>query len=55
MAQGNIITRFIDADKKPTKALVPIEAYEKKPLISLKEAIASIETPVHNLKLTPDN
>ncbi len=29
MAQGNIITRFIDADKEPTKALVPIEAYEK--------------------------
>lgn len=50
MTQENIITRFIDADKEPTKTLTPLEGYEKKPLVSLQEAVNSIETPIHNLK-----
>jgi hypothetical protein len=50
MAQGNAISRFIDAGKEPTKTLIPIEGYEKKLLVSLKEAVATIETPIHNLK-----
>jgi hypothetical protein len=49
MAQGNATSRFIDADKEPTITLTPLEGYEKKSLVSLKEAVASIETPIHNL------
>jgi len=50
MAEGTVITRFIDADKEPTKTLTPIEGYEKTPLVSLKEAVAPIEPLIHNLK-----
>jgi hypothetical protein len=50
MAEGNVISRFVDAGKEPTKALIPIEGYEEKPLVSLKEAVAPIEPPIHNLK-----
>jgi hypothetical protein len=49
MAHGNIMSRFTDADKEPTITLTPLEGYEKKPLVSLKEAVAPIETPIHNL------
>jgi len=49
MAQGNVISRFIDAGKEPTRTLTAIEGYERKPLVSLKEAVASIDTPIHNL------
>ena len=49
MAHGNAISRFTDADKEPDKTLTPIEGYEKKPLVSLKEAVASIDTPIHNI------
>jgi hypothetical protein len=50
MAQSTVIGRFVDADKESTKMLPPIEGYETMPLVSLKEAVASIETPIHNLK-----
>jgi hypothetical protein len=50
MAQGNVVKRFLDAGKEPTKTLTPIDGYEKKALVSLEEAVASIETPIHNLK-----
>jgi hypothetical protein len=50
MAHRNVIDRFIDVDKEPTKTLLPIEGYEKKPLVSLADAVAPIETPIHNLK-----
>jgi len=50
MAQGNVIGRFIDAANEPTKTLTPIEGYERKPLVSLKEAVVPIDTPIHNLK-----
>ena len=36
--------------KSLLKLLTPIEGYEKKPLVSLKEAVAPIDTPIHNLK-----
>jgi hypothetical protein len=49
MAHGNAISRFTDADKEPAQTLTPIEGYEKKPLVSLKEAVASIDTPIHNI------
>jgi hypothetical protein len=49
MAQSNVIDRFTDAGKEPIKTLLPIEGYEKKALVSLKEAVASIETPIRNL------
>ncbi len=35
MAQGNVIGRFIDAANEPTKLLIPIEGYERKPLIHI--------------------
>jgi hypothetical protein len=44
------IDRFTDADREPTKTLMPIEGYEKMPLVSLKEAVSSIDTSIHNLK-----
>src|SRR4051794_35398022 len=50
MPQSNVINRFTDADKEPTTTLVPIEGYEKAPLMSLKDAVTSIETPIHNIK-----
>lgn len=50
MSQGKILDRFIDADKEPIKTLTPIEGYEKKPLVSLEDAVAEIEPSIHNLK-----
>ena len=50
MAKRNTVERFIDVDKEPTKTLLPIEGYEKKPLLSLKDAVTAIETPIHNLE-----
>jgi hypothetical protein len=49
MAQGNVITRFIDADEEPTKTLTPIKGYEKKDLVSLEKAVTEIEPPIHDL------
>ena len=46
MAQGNLITRFIDADKEPTKTLTPIRGYEKKELVSLEKAVNEIEPAI---------
>jgi hypothetical protein len=34
MAEGNDISRFIDASDEPTKTLTPISGYEDKDLIS---------------------
>ena len=50
MSQGNVINRFTDADKEPTKTLTPIEGYEKKDLVSLENALSEIEPPVHSLQ-----
>ena len=50
MAKNRMIDRFIDVGKEPNKALIPIEGYEKKPLLPLRDAVASIETSIHNLK-----
>jgi hypothetical protein len=41
--------RFLDAGEEPTKALTPLEGYEKKDLVSLEEAVKSIDVPIHNL------
>jgi len=49
MAQGNIISRFIDADEEPTKTLTPIHGYEKKDLISLEKAVAEIKPPIDHI------
>jgi hypothetical protein len=50
MAACNRINRFIDDGKEPTKTLLPIQGYENKPLVSLKDAVATIDTPINNLK-----
>jgi len=51
MARSNIIIdRFIDADKEPIKTFMRIEDYEKRPLVSLKEAVVPIKTAIHNLE-----
>jgi hypothetical protein len=50
MAQRIPIDRFTDADREPAKTLTPIEGYEKMPLVSLKQAVTAIDTPIHNLK-----
>jgi hypothetical protein len=49
MAVVNGVDRFIDAGKEPTRILLPIEGYEKKPLVSLKDAVSTIDIPIHNL------
>jgi len=33
--------RFLDAGEEPKQTLIPIEGYEKKPLVLLKEAVIS--------------
>ena len=49
MAESNVIAnRFMDVAEEPEQALMPIEGYEKKPLVSLEKAV----TPIEN---TPDN
>jgi hypothetical protein len=49
MAEKNITGRFMDADKEPIHTLTPLTGYEKKDLVTLEEAVTSIETPIHNL------
>jgi hypothetical protein len=49
MAQNNGSNRFTDAGEEPTTGLTPLQGYETKPLVSLKEAVAPIDTPVHKL------
>jgi hypothetical protein len=49
MAQGNVASRFLDAAEEPSKTLTPIDGYEKKPLVSLDEAVTQIVPPLHNL------
>jgi hypothetical protein len=49
MVHVNTISRFIDADEEPTIPLTPLEGYEKRPLVSLKEAVSPIQTPIHNV------
>jgi hypothetical protein len=49
MAQSNIIGRFVDADKEPTKTLTPIKGYEKSNLVSLEQAVTEIEPPIDDL------
>lgn len=48
MAQSNIIDRFVDADEEPNKHLLPLDGYEKVPLVTLRDALTSIKTPIHN-------
>ncbi|CAF0950817.1 unnamed protein product [Rotaria sordida] len=47
--ESRISTRFLDADKEPLRALTPIEGYEKKPLVSLEEAVRPLRHLLHNL------
>jgi hypothetical protein len=50
MAHSDVtMERFLDADKEPTQTLLPIEGYEKKPLVSLEEAVIPVKTLIHNL------
>ncbi len=49
MTQGNVIARFTDADKEPTKTLTPIKGYEEKDLVSLEKAVAEIKPPIQDL------
>jgi hypothetical protein len=49
MTQSNLNNRFIDAEKEPTKTLTPIKGYEKKKLVSLEEAVAEIQPPLHDI------
>ena len=43
--------RLTDAGNERVKTLARIEDYENKRLASLKEAVASIDTSIHNLKI----
>ncbi|CAF3680916.1 unnamed protein product [Rotaria sp. Silwood1] len=47
--ESRISNRFLDADKEPLRALTPIEGYEKKPLVSLEEAVQPLRNLLHNL------
>ena len=50
MAKSNIVgDRFLDAAEEPKQALMPIEGYERKPLLSLEEAVVPIENTLDNL------
>ncbi len=40
---NHVSSRFIDADNEPTKTLLPIEGYEKYPLVSIEEAIKPVK------------
>jgi hypothetical protein len=49
MTHENIVKRFLDAGEEPTRTLTPIEGYEKKDLLSVEEAVKSIDIPIYNL------
>ena len=49
MAEMKLTTRFSDLGEEPTTTLQPLEGYEKKELVSLEEAVKSIDIPIHNL------
>jgi hypothetical protein len=49
MAYSQVIERFIDAGKEPTKTLTPIHGYEKSDLVSLEKAVAEIKPPINKL------
>ena len=49
MAQGHVSSRFTDASEEPTTCLPPLSGYENKPLVSLKKAVSSIDTPIPHL------
>ena len=50
MAQNyTVSSRFLDVGKEPKIDLGPIEEYEKKPLVSLEEAVVRIEKSLFNL------
>ena len=42
--------RFLDVSHEPQEALGPLENYEKKPLVSLEEAVKPIEHLIPNIK-----
>ena len=46
MTHGKAISRYMDADKEPTKTLTPIHGYEKSNPQSLEEAVAEIQPPI---------
>ena len=50
MAHAKVISRYLDADKEPTKTLTPIHGYEKSNPPSLEDAVAQIEPPIDRLK-----
>ena len=48
MAENTVPDRFLDAGEEPHQALLPIEGYEKAPLVSLQEAIQPIKSLLYN-------
>ncbi|CAF0810886.1 unnamed protein product, partial [Didymodactylos carnosus] len=49
MAYGSVVDRFLDAEEEPSQTLIPIQGYEKAPLVSLEEAVEPIQTLIPNL------
>lgn len=47
---GSVIHRYVDAAEEPTEMLPPIEGYEKKPLVSLEEAVRDLKSLVNDLE-----
>lgn len=50
-AYVDVRERFLDADKEPNKVLLPIEGYEKYPLVSLEEAVQPLKSLVNDLDI----
>jgi hypothetical protein len=49
MTHNKAAKRFLDAGEEPTRSLTPLEGYEKKDLVSLEDAVKSIDVSIHNL------
>lgn len=50
MAYTNVVAdRFLDVGKEPKEAIMPIEGYEQKPLVTLEEAVVRFEKTFDNL------
>ena len=49
MSEVTAATRFSDVGDEPTRTLPPLEGYEKKELVSLEEAVKSIDPMIHDL------
>ncbi|CAF2836690.1 unnamed protein product [Rotaria sp. Silwood2] len=49
MSNSSTIDRYLDAGEEPIQTLLPIEGYEKRPLVSLEEAIQRIKPLINDL------